>query len=276
MTSKYDRQIRLFGEVGQERLRCARVAVCGLGGLGSHVVQQLAFLGVGSLVLVDDDVLENTNRNRLIGVRATDPDGVYKAEIAKRLVTETNPDIAVKVLTVRVEGQSVRRTLETMDWVFGCFDNDAARLEMLGLTAERGLPYVDLATDVLHDDGELVYGGHVIVAAPGRDGCAMCLEDIDQEEVREMTESGEERQDRQTIYGVATSVLSEVGPSVVCLNGVIASLGVMEFMVAVTDLRPPVLKLEYRGMSGTVLRENEPPLPGCFFCAERTRNAQTS
>jgi len=72
-TDRFERQIRLFGEDGQKKIQNASVAIVGAGGLGSHVVQQLGFLGVGSLIIIDPDELEETNRNRLIGVHYDDP-----------------------------------------------------------------------------------------------------------------------------------------------------------------------------------------------------------
>ena len=64
-SKRFDRQILLFGAAGQEKIAAARVAIVGLGGLGSHVAQQLAYLGVRSLVLVDGDCVTRSNLNRL-------------------------------------------------------------------------------------------------------------------------------------------------------------------------------------------------------------------
>ena len=72
-TDRYDRNIRFFGKEGQERLAEVQVSVIGIGGLGTHVVQQLALLGVGKLTLIDSEDLDFTNLNRYIGVRYEDP-----------------------------------------------------------------------------------------------------------------------------------------------------------------------------------------------------------
>ena len=83
MTNRYDRSIRFFGHEGQERLATASVVVVGVGGLGTHVVQQLALLGVGKLTMVDDEELEESNRNRYVTARSTDPiPGSFKAHLA--------------------------------------------------------------------------------------------------------------------------------------------------------------------------------------------------
>ena len=94
--TRFDRNILFFGREGQERLSDANVAVVGIGGLGSHVVQQLALLGVGRLILIDSEELDDTNRNRYIGARHDDPvPGTPKVAIGQRLAHEINPQINV-------------------------------------------------------------------------------------------------------------------------------------------------------------------------------------
>ena len=68
-SEKYDRNVRFFGQSGRDSLGAASVAVVGVGGLGTHVVQQLALLGVGRLVLIDSEEVDETNRNRYVGLR---------------------------------------------------------------------------------------------------------------------------------------------------------------------------------------------------------------
>ena len=69
-TDRYDRNIRFFGKEGQDRLAACSVAVVGVGGLGTHVVQQLALLGIGQLALIDKGELKENSRNRYIGCPA--------------------------------------------------------------------------------------------------------------------------------------------------------------------------------------------------------------
>jgi len=72
MSSRHDRSIRFFGREGQEKLRNSAVAVVGVGGVGGHVVQQLALLGVRSISVIDAEELAETNLNRYVTARATD------------------------------------------------------------------------------------------------------------------------------------------------------------------------------------------------------------
>ena len=88
----FDRQVRLFGAAGQQQLSRCRVAVIGLGGIGSLVAEFLARLGVGSFVLIDPDLLEPSNLSRVVG--ATLADAAHrtpKVDIARRVITGANP-----------------------------------------------------------------------------------------------------------------------------------------------------------------------------------------
>src|SRR5688572_7694828 len=96
MSSQFDRHVELFGEQGQNRLRKERVVVIGCGGTGSHIVQQLAFLGCEDFTLVDKDRVDPTSRNRLVGSRPEDvSDERFKVDVAADLVRSINPDAKI-------------------------------------------------------------------------------------------------------------------------------------------------------------------------------------
>src|SRR6266446_10531916 len=93
---RFDRNIGLFGAEGQRILRQTRVAVVGVGGLGSHVVQQLALLGVGGITLIDHEEVSTSNKNRYIGLRNDDPiPGTAKVATAARLIESIDPKIEI-------------------------------------------------------------------------------------------------------------------------------------------------------------------------------------
>src|SRR5712671_2018083 len=99
-----------------------RAAIIGLGGGGSHIVQQLAHLGVGHFFLCDDDTVESSNLNRLVG--ATYQDAVYgtsKTHVASRLIKSVNPSAVVEPLMEK--WQVSERLLRSCDVVFGCVDS---------------------------------------------------------------------------------------------------------------------------------------------------------
>lgn len=123
---RYARQELLFGEVGQNAFRGMRVAVVGLGGAGTLLTEGLARLGVGHLVLVDDDIVVESNLPRLAGADQGDV-GRPKTELAARLARRAQPGIGLTVLDKRVEDPGARHELTQCDWIFLAADGAAAR-----------------------------------------------------------------------------------------------------------------------------------------------------
>ena len=94
MLNQFSRTELLLGKDGMERLKNARVAVFGIGGVGGYTVEALARSGVGTLDLIDDDKVCLTNINRqIIATRKTV--GKYKVDVAKERILEINPDAVV-------------------------------------------------------------------------------------------------------------------------------------------------------------------------------------
>lgn len=264
-SERHDRSIRFFGLEGQQRLRSASVAVVGIGGLGTHVVQQISLLGVGRLALIDPEELDETNRNRYIGARADDPiPGTLKVDIGRRIVHEIDPSIAVEVIAEPLISAHAFDAIINCDYVFGCLDNDGARLVLTELCSAYSRPYLDLATEIARDGA--TYGGRIVSAWAGA-GCAVCYEQLDIGEAQLDLATPNEKRDRAAAYGVAPDALGEAGPSVVSVNGVVASLGATEFMLVVTGIREaPRPLLTYRAHMGGVGVMADPPLPDCYYC----------
>jgi hypothetical protein len=141
-------------------------------------------------------------------------------------------------------------------------DDDVARLELVRHASVHALPYIDLASDVT-PDGE--FGGRIVFAKDG-ERCLSCIQELDQHVIARSQMSPEQRAADDQIYGVDRAALEDGGPSVVSVNGVVASLGVTEFMAWRTGLREPVGYLNYRGDRGTVGSRADPPRDFCGFC----------
>jgi molybdopterin/thiamine biosynthesis adenylyltransferase len=265
-SERYDRQVRLFGAVGQEKITSSRVAIFGLGGLGSHIAQQLAYLGVGRFLLVDHDTVSVSSLNRLIGAFEVDAiTSGKKVETAKRMIEAIQPEAEVTVLFAGVESAQVATELSECDAVFGCFDNDLARLILVRLAMQHELTYFDLATDTGVAEGELWFGGRLAVSAP-KSQCLLCMGLLDQKEIARESMGKEKLEEQRKIYGVEQAQLGDTGPSVVSLNGLVASLAVTEFMTWITGIRSPHRHLVYRGEEGKVRLNADKPEPGCFYC----------
>jgi hypothetical protein len=265
MSSRYDRSIRFFGIEGQRKLRDTKASIVGVGGVGGHVAQQLALLGLRSIGLIDTEELDDTNRNRYVTARASDKvPGTAKVDVGERLIKEIDPSIeVVKVRDSLVSDAGFRAVLES-SYVFGCVDSEGARLVLTELCAAYRLPYFDIASGI--EVGDIPrYGGRVCAALRG-ECCLVCLGQIDMNEAQQELGGPEARKLREAIYGVDKTYLGRVGPSVVSINGVVASLAVTEFAVGVTGIREPRRLITYRGDMGGVLVSNDMPKPDCFYC----------
>lgn len=263
--NRFERHLGLFGAAGQDRLRRCHVAVVGIGGLGSIVVQQLALLGVGGLTLIDSEELADTDRNRNPLARLEDPvPGTWKVDLAERFVHSVDPAIQVVAIRDSLLSRDAFAAIREADYVMGCLDSEGARLVLTELCSAYERPYLDLASDVVPDDSGVTYGGHVVLSTEGK-GCLVCLRVLDLEDARQEMEGPEARKQRLALYGVTAEMLDTSGPSVVSMNGLIASLGVTEFMVHVTGLREPVRHQTYRGHAGRLTNSKDTP-GDCHFC----------
>lgn len=263
---RYDRNILLFGESGQARIEALRVAIVGLGGLGSHVAQQIAYLGVRKYSLIDHDIVTASSCNRLIGSCENDVSNrTLKVEVAKRAVVNVHPDSEIETVAEIVSSETARSAIRKADFVFGCVDNDLPRLQLTELSAQQKKPYIDLASDVGEDQGRAWYGGRIVFAGSGQ-LCLACAGLLDQRELARASMTTEQLEDDDRLYGVPLSALNRVGPSVVSVNGVVASLAVTEFMVWASGIRSPYLYLRYRGDLARVTLVTDVALPNCYYC----------
>ena len=99
------------------------------------------------------------------------------------------------------------------------------------------------------------------------DGCLVCFDELDVVEAQSDLMSPEEKRDKNGIYGIPAEALGGAGPSVVSINGVIASLGVTEFMLVVTGVRDQPRKLlKYRAHTCGVSVATDKPEPDCYYC----------
>ena len=125
---RYSRHIMLddIGIEGQERILAAHALVIGAGGLGSPVALILAAAGVGTVTLVDDDEVDLTNLQRQIA-HTTERVGMDKVESARAAMLAINPDVNVRTLKQRVDGQALEALVQSATVVLDCTDNYTTR-----------------------------------------------------------------------------------------------------------------------------------------------------
>jgi hypothetical protein len=128
---------------------------------------------------------------------------------------------------------------------------------------EYGKPYLDLASDVVED----CFGGRVVFKTKSP-GCLFCFGELDQIEIQTFLESPADRMNREAVYGVHRDHLDRTGPSVVSVNGTIASLAVTEFMIACTEMGEPKQFINYRGEKARCAQRVFTPSRDCPYCGQ--------
>lgn len=234
------RHLPVWGRVGEARIRAARVGVVGLGGGGSHVVQQLAHVCVRDLAGVDADLVEYANRSRMVGTERGDV-GKKKLCAMKRVVRKAS-DGQTNFIGVD-DLFPAPRTLDelaTCDIIVGCVDKLETRRLLQAFAWQHAIPLVDIGltivpTPVLHRPA---IGGQVFIGLPGGP-CMWCA--------RILTQAALDAEKDENGY-----VRGGGEAQVVSLNGTLASHAVTEALNLLTGFqsapgaRPPA-KLVFDG-----------------------------
>lgn len=143
---RYARQIVLpqVGGVGQKRLKAARVAIIGAGGIGSAVIPALAGTGIGRVTIVDSDTVELANLHRQ-SLYAESDVGRPKAEAAAAFAASRNSSVEASAVAQRIEGNNARALLAGHDLVVDGSDNFATRLAVSDACVALGLSLISVA-----------------------------------------------------------------------------------------------------------------------------------
>jgi molybdopterin/thiamine biosynthesis adenylyltransferase len=240
-----------LGTEGQEKIKKVHVAIIGLGGLGSHVAQGLAFLGVEKFVLIDDDKVSLTNLNRLIGATPEDAQkSELKTTVAERMIHKINPNCNVCAIPKNLRTKEAIDAVISSGITFGCVDQDGPRLILMELAASYRKTYIDLATEIIVGDKKIKdFGGRIVISRPG-DFCLDCSNQLDKEIAKQELESESVQELRRAHgYGLGEEIPA---PAVVSLNGIIANLAITEFLFMITGIREPFRHIIYYGLRGKV------------------------
>jgi len=206
---------------GLARLRTATVCVVGVGGGGSHLAQQIAHLGLHAVVLIDADILDRSNVNRVVCTRYADV-GRLKAQI----LAERLRGLGTRLIPVVTRAESViaRAWIERADLVLGAVDGARARNNIERLCRAALVPYIDigLKIDVVPTGDVRGVGGQVFTSLAGGP-CMRCGEIVTDETLA---------LDREEYVAGAPE------QQVISLNGLLASQAINNALALLTDYAP--------------------------------------
>ena len=261
---EHDRQVRMFGACGQQVLHSSKVAVVGLGGVGSLVAEYLARLGVGTILLIDPDPIEGSNLSRVVGATPIDVEiELLKTQIAVRHARELARDATLNAINRDVASESVAQALRDCDYIFLAADSMRARLVVNALAHQYFIPVVQMGAKIRADDTSTLEEAmsavrHIRPAS----GCLWCNGFIDPTQLAIEAKSDAER--KAQAYGV-----QEPDPSVITMNAVAAAHAVNDFLFDFLDLRNDEAPLGYRhmhflsGVTQNVIPRSDPRCPEC-------------
>ena len=265
LSERYSRQILAFGEEGQKQIEATHVGIVGLGGLGSQVALALAYLGVGSCLLVDDDRVDESNLNRTVTAFPEDAEAkTFKVVAAERQIKQIRPETKVQIVPQNLRTREALEVLSGCPVIFGCVDGDGPRLILTELAAAYGATLIDAATEIIPRNGTVEdFGGRVVVARSG-EFCLACANELNMEAAKQELEPETARAVRR-VHGYG---LGEQGKaaSVVSLNGIVANLAVTEFLAMITGLREVHRYVVYYGMRSNVKVRTNLRRENCFIC----------
>lgn len=233
---RYSRQ-SFLGEHSDQIISDRTIGVVGVGGGGSHIVQQLAHVGFKKFILYDPEVIDISNLNRTVNASEEDVEkGTQKLEIASRPINRLHSDAQVESIEKR--WQDDPEPLRQCDVVFGCVDKYQERHELEVSMRRYLIPYIDIGLTVVHHPPRPpLMSGHVFLSMPGK-ACMWCLGVL----------SDGKLADEAQAYG-------ETGPrpQVVWPNGVLASTAVgiaVDLVTGWTKNSPDIVYRLYEGNSG--------------------------
>lgn len=141
MQNQFSRTEQLIGKTAVEKLQKSKVAIFGIGGVGSFVVEALVRAGVENFILVDKDIVDITNINRQI-IATIKTVGKPKVEIAKTRILEINPNTNVEIYQEFFMPETKGIINETIDYIVDCIDNVTAKIELVMRAKDINIPII--------------------------------------------------------------------------------------------------------------------------------------
>ena len=142
MDEKFSRTGMLIGDEGLEKLSNAKVAVFGIGGVGSFVCEGLARGGLGNFILVDYDTVDESNINRQL-IANVNTIGKYKVDLMKERILEINPDANVEVYREFYMADSELNLItQDLSYVVDCVDTIMAKIAIICKCDSLGVPVI--------------------------------------------------------------------------------------------------------------------------------------
>lgn len=200
-----------YGASATERLRRATVAVIGAGGTGSAAVEVLARGGVGRIVIVDPDTVDESNLERLHGATSSDV-GRAKAAVAKAHVQSIDHECEVIAIRGAIPQDAVVDIVATADVMLGCSDQQHSRVALSDIATRYLVPAIDCGVGLEGRNGRVTGQIVQLVRFQPADPCVYCKSMVDPVRLSQELASPEERDTRRRAAREAGAVGGDANP----------------------------------------------------------------
>lgn len=234
------RVLQTFGKGTFELLRQMRVGVVGCSGTGSIIVELLARNCVGNLVIVDPDVVEEKNLNRILNARKDDADkSIPKVETLKNAAESMGTKVLVDTYQSDTASEEVIKALVDCDVIFGCVDSARGRYHLECIANAYLIPYFDVGVNLEADgDGGIVQADAVAHYIHPENASLMSRGAYTSEQVRaeDLRNTDRKRYEEQKKAGYLAAV-GEDQPAVISINMQAACMAFNDFMARLHNFR---------------------------------------
>ncbi|WP_417733861.1 HesA/MoeB/ThiF family protein [Roseovarius sp.] len=240
--------LALGHETLKEIVGSSSVMIVGVGGLGSVIAENLVHMGFERLILVDDDIVEKSNLNRIVGAYWEDAEAARpKVEAVARHLGAIRPSVVVRREQKKIEDVKVDAEIASLDWIILATDNHSSRFAAQELAFKLFIPFISAGVAITVDDGMISdYSGEVIVVRPGDRFCLTCLNRLNPTKIaferaselasaeqhtgrKETADHADLRPDLQRLKGYVLGA-NVKEPAVKTLNSVLGALAVEQLI----------------------------------------------
>ena len=241
-TTVFNRQIRGFSSEFQKILKSLKITIVGLGGIGSFIATELAHLGIRDFVIIDNDNVQKTNLNRLIGSNKYDIGNKKTNVVGRNIEFISNGKSKMDVISKSVVTKDAFELLLTSDFIFLCSNTKTSRAFVNDVSKAYMIPVIDGMTGIT----ETFIGSRLTFIRPNS-RCLVCTDNLGTEEGIYLNE--------------------EPMPSVVHLNGLITSLMVLTFHRYVMGMDVSLEPILFNAKSNKLHAEISMENTDCLSCS---------
>lgn len=286
----YDRQILLYGDLGQILLGNLKVGIIGAGGVGSLINQYISRLGVGHIVIVDPKRISISNLARVVGATGRNAKvwfakskfrifqhiakifSAKKVDIAANVAKAANPDIKYEPIFGDIVKDDVVKKYIDCDFIFLAADSMQSRLIFNALVHQYLIPGVQIGSKIMHDKktGKVRDIFSVVRPVTSEKGCLFCNELISSEGLQNEALSVSEREIQSYVDDVNVDA-----PSVITLNAVGVGHAVDDFMlsmIGLTECKATRDYVKFFQRKRKVIYESPRRDKNCSFCSINSKS----